>query len=154
MNTDCISTVSSLMPSSSKFSGSDVESIFDETIGEYFDRMEIRIEDLLDAPFLTRASGEYLDLIHGRLYGLDRLPDESDDDYRIRLGFKARDGFPITELAKLGCTVYVCDDAEVTGMTLLSRNTSAGTGLVVECPDDSIEDLIKDNLIYDGVVFI
>ena len=60
---DCIDTVTSLMPSSSSFDGSDVQRILDETIGPYFDDMVERIEDLIDAPFLTEASGDYLDLI-------------------------------------------------------------------------------------------
>ena len=51
---ECIDTVSSLMPSSSSFQGSDVEGILDQTIGGYFDDMMERIEDVLDAQLLMK----------------------------------------------------------------------------------------------------
>ena len=99
---DCIDTVTSLMPSSSSFKGSDVEAILDQTIGPYFDSKENDIEELLNAPFLTEATGDYLDLIHGRLYGIERHVGESDDDYRIRLTFQARDKVRQSDLQELG----------------------------------------------------
>ena len=150
--TDCIDTIASLMPSSSKFKDSDVEAIFNETIGQYFDDMEIRIEDLLDAPFLTRASGDYLDLIHGKLYNLERLPDEDDDEYRARLMFQARDGLHVQELYDLDCDVYAYTDDFNPETTLTSRNTSVTNKFLIETPSDAVEDLIKDNLLWQEIV--
>ena len=104
---ECIDTVSSLMPSSSGFDGSDVQGILDETIGPYFDEFVERIEELLDAPFLTEASGDYLDLLHGRLYGVERAIDEDDDDYRMLLmkmmmiigyGYRFRQGIRLDQV--------------------------------------------------------
>lgn len=153
---DCINTVSSLMPSSSGFRKSDVEAIFEETIGDYFDRMEIRIEEVLEAPFLTRASGEYLDIIHGKRYGLKRLPDESDDDYRMRLSFQARDSFQLKDLYELGCKVYLETPNFTLGETWTTRKVQNWPGkLLVECPSGAVEELIKDNIIWEKImVFI
>ena len=151
---DCIDTVTSLMPLSSGFDGSDVQRILDETIGPYFDELEERIEELLDAPFLTEATGDYLDLLHGKLYGLERLPDESDDEYRARLVFHIRDGVRVSDLLELDCGVYA--DPMVQSFdedtVLTSRNTALSDKYIVACPSDSVEDLIKDNLIWEKVV--
>lgn len=149
---DCIDTVTSLMPSSSKFDKSDVQRILDESIGPYFDDMYERIDGLSDAPFLTEADGDYLDLIHGRLYGIKRHVDEDDDDYRARLVFQARDRMTIPVLDDMGCSVYACvPDFDPTNM-LTSRNTSLTTKAIVECPSDEVEQLIKDNMIWEKVV--
>ena len=151
---DCIDTVTSLMPLTSGFDGSDVQRILDETIGPYFDELEERIEELLDAPFLTEATGDYLDLLHGKLYGLERLPDESDDEYRARLIFQTKDGVRVPDLLDLDCGVYA--DPEVQSFdedtVLTSRNTALSDKYIVACPSDAVEDLIKDNLIWEKVV--
>ena len=151
---DCIDTVTSLMPLSSGFDGSDVQRILDETIGPYFDELEERIEELLDAPFLTEATGDYLDLLHGKLYGLERLTDESDDEYRARLVFHIRDGVRVSDLLELDCGVYA--DPMVQSFdedtVLTSRNTTLSDKYIVACPSDAVEDLIKDNLIWEKVV--
>lgn len=151
---DCIDTVTSLMPLSSGFDGSDVQRILDETIGPYFDELEERIEELLDAPFLTEATGDYLDLLHGKLYGLERLTDESDDEYRARLVFHIRDGVRVSDLLELDCDVYA--DPMVQSFdedtVLTSRNTALSDKYIVACPSDAVEDLIKDNLIWEKVV--
>ena len=151
---DCIDTVTSLMPLTSGFDGSDVQRILDETIGPYFDELEERIEELLDAPFLTEATGDYLDLLHGKLYGLERLYDESDDEYRARLVFHIRDGVRVSDLLELDCGVYA--DPMVQSFdedtVLTSRNTALSDKYIVACPSDAVEDLIKDNLIWEKVV--
>ena len=150
---DVIDTIRSLMPSSSNFAGSDVEEILDETIGPYFDNKENDIEEMLNAPFLTTATGEYLDLIHGKLYGLERLPEEEDDDYRKRLSFKCKNKLTINTLIELDCNVYAKPE-DVTfdeDTVLTSRNTSLTPMIIIECPSDEVEDLIKDNLIWEKV---
>jgi hypothetical protein len=151
---DCIDTVTSLMPLSSGFDGSDVQRILDETIGPYFDELEERIEELLDAPFLTEATGDYLDLLHGKLYGLERLPDESDDEYRARLIFQTKDGVRVPDLLDLDCGVYA--DPDVVSFdedtVLTSRNTAMSDKYIVACPSDAVEALVKDNLIWEKVV--
>jgi hypothetical protein len=149
---DCIDTVSSLMPSSSSFQGSDVEGILDQTIGEYFDEMEERIEDVLDAPFLTEASGDYLDLIHGVLYGVSRGLDEDDDDYRVRLSFQARDKVRPSDLRELDCGVYAFVDDFDSDYTLTSRNTSLTKKVLVEFPSLEVEELVKNNLLWEKVL--
>ena len=149
---DCIDTVTSLMPSSSSFDGSDVQRVLDETIGPYFDEMEERIEELLDAPFLTEASGDYLDLIHGRLYGVERSVDEDDDDYRVRLSFQARDKVRPYDLLELDCGVYAFVDDFDVDYSLTSRNTSLTKKVLVEFPSLEVEELVKDNLLWEKLV--
>lgn len=149
---DCINTVSSLMPSSSNFSGSDVEIIFDQTVGKYFDGMEERIEDVVNAPFLTDAEGDYLDLIHGRLYGLSRKSNEDDYEYRMRLSFQAKDKLRPSELLELGCGVYAFVDDFDPEYTLTSRNTSLTKKVMVEFPSLEIEELVKNNLLWEKIM--
>ena len=149
---DCIDTVTSLMPSSSSFEGSDVQRILDETIGPYFDSIEERIEELLDAPFLTEASGDYLDLIHGRLYGVSRAVDEDDEDYRIRLSFQARDKVRPRDLEELGCELYAFVDDFDSDYSLTSRNTSLTKKVLVEFPSLEVEELVKNNLLWEKLV--
>ena len=149
---ECIDTVSSLMPSSSSFQGSDVEGILDQTIGEYFDDMMERIEDVLDAPFLSEASGDYLDLLHGRLYGVERAIDEDDDDYRVRLSFQARDKVRPSDLLELDCGVYAFVDDFDVDYSLTSRNTSLTKKVLVEFPSLEVEELVKNNLLWEKVM--
>ena len=149
---ECIDTVSSLMPSSSGFDGSDVQGILDETIGPYFDEFVERIEELLDAPFLTEASGDYLDLLHGRLYGVSRGLDEDDDDYRVRLSFQARDKVRPVDLRELDCGVYAFVDDFDSDYTLTSRNTSLTKKVLVEFPSLEVEELVKNNLLWEKVM--
>jgi hypothetical protein len=149
---DCIDTVTSLMPSSSNFDGSDVQEILDQTIGPYFDNMDERIEELLDAPFLTEATGDYLDLIHGKLYGIERGVDEDDDDYRIRLSFQARDKVRPSDLRELGCELYAFVDDFDTDYSLTSRNTSLTKKFLVEFPSLEVELLVKDNLLWEKLL--
>lgn len=149
---DCIDTVTGLMPSSSGFRGSDIQGILDETIGVYFDEFDGRIEDVLDAPFLSEASGDYLDLIHGRLYGVLRGLDEDDEDYRIRLSFQARDKVRPSDLMGLGCSVYAYVDDFDSDYTLTSRNTSLTRKVLVEFPSLEIEELVKNNFLWEKVL--
>ena len=149
---DCIDTVTSLMPSSSSFKGSDVEAILDQTIGKYFDSKENDIEELLNAPFLTEATGDYLDLLYGKLYGVKRDFDESDDDYRTRLTFQARDKVRPSDLQELGCNLYAYVDDFDAEYTLTSRNTSLTQKVLVEFPSLEVEELVKNNLLWEKLL--
>lgn len=149
---DCIDTVSSLMPSSSSFEGSDVQRILDGAIGLYFDEKENEIENIIDAPHLTEAEGDYLDLLHGTLYNIKRNIDESDDEYRLRLSFQAKEGLTINDIRELGCMAYAYVEDYNPNDTLTSRNTSLTKKLIIKCPNEDIENLIKDNFIWEGLV--
>lgn len=144
------------MPSSSNFKDSDVEKILDETIGIYFDKKEEEIEEVLDAAFLTEATGDYLDLLHGKLYGIERGTDESDDDYKKRLTFQARDTFRLGDLKELGCRVYLYVTDFDEDDTLTTRKiTNCPNKLIIDCPTQEIEDLIKKNWLWEKqAVFI
>ena len=153
---ECIDTVTSLMPSSSNFDGSDVQEILDQTVGPYFDDLAERVEEVIDAPFLTEATGEYLDILHGKLYGVTREYEESDDDYRSRMVFQCKDGVRVPDLVELGCKVYAHVDNFNVDTVLTSRNTAIyeypSRKYIVKCPNERIEKLIKDNLMWKGLV--
>lgn len=149
---DCITTITSLMPSSSNFDGSDVQRILDETIGAYFDNKEEAIEELMDAPFLTEADGDFLDLIHGKLYGIERAIDEDDDEYRTRLIFQAKDELKIPDLLELNCNVYAYLEEYDPDYSLTSRNTSLTSKIMIEFPNTNVEKLVKDNFLWEKVL--
>lgn len=151
---DCIDMITSLMPSSSNFDGSDIQRILEDTIGVYFDSKEEEIEEIVDAPFLTEATGDYLDLIHGVLYGVERKVNEDDDEYRARLSFQARDKVRPVDLMELGCDVYAFVDNFDASTKLTSRNTSLTKKVMVEFPSLEIEELIKDNLLWEKVMVV
>ena len=153
---DCIDTVTSLMPSSSGFDESDVQEILDKTVGVYFDKVEERIEEVLNAHFLTEATGEYLDLLHGQLYGLEREHGESDEDYRNRLLFQTKNGIRLNDLLDLGCKVYLCPNNFSTDLTWTTRKVqNYPEKLAVDCPNENVKKLIKDNIIWENImVFI
>ena len=146
---DCIDTVISLMPSSSNFQGSDVEQLLDKTIGTYFDSKEEDIEELIDASSLSEADGFYLDYLYGRLYGLQRLVDEDDDDYRQRLIFHSKNKLTIPDLLELGCGVYAYVDDFDKDYQLTSHNTGLTRKCMIEAPSTGVEDLVKNNIIWE-----
>ena len=149
---ECIDTVTSLMPSSSSFDGSDVQEILDHTIGPYFDDLAERIEEVIDAPFLTEATGEYLDMLHGKLYGISRKDGESDDDYRSRMIFQCKDGVRVPDLLELGCKVYAYVPHFNVDTVLTSRNTMLAAQFFVKCPNENVKELIKENLLWEWVL--
>lgn len=150
--TEFIDTITGLMPLSSNFDGSDMQSLLDETLGAYFDSKEEDIEEVLDAPFLSEADDDYLDLIHGQLYSIKRKPEETDEEYRSRLVFQAKDHLTVPDLRELDCKVYAYVDEYNPASTLTSRNTGLTRKLIIECPTPEVEALVKDNMIWQGVV--
>jgi hypothetical protein len=149
---ECIDTVTSLMPSSSSFDGSDVQEVLDHTIGPYFDDLAERVEEVIDAPFLTEATGEYLDILHGKLYGISRKDGESDDDYRSRMIFQCKEGVRVPDLLELGCKVYDHVPHFNVDTVLTSRNTMLNTQYIVKCPNENVKELIKENLLWEWVL--
>ena len=66
--------------------------------------------------------------------------------------FQAKDSIRVPDLLELGCKVYAhVDDFDV-DTVLTSRNTSLSTQYLIKCPNQIIEELIKDNLIWEGLV--
>ena len=54
--------------------------IYDGCVNEYLEQRDNHFLDI----FLTTAQGDYLD-IHGKIYGIFRKKDESDEEYRNRI---------------------------------------------------------------------
>lgn len=55
-----------------------------EAIGDEIEELMITYQDVLEAHFVDEADGDNLDKV-GQMWGLDRIPDESDDLYRQRI---------------------------------------------------------------------
>lgn len=91
--------------------------VLDGTVGEY---LENRRNHFLDV-FLTMAEGDFLD-IHGKMYGIFRKEDESDDDYRNRIILNRSILQRTTDFSKLEIGFWVYKDGVTDKDTLTSRN--------------------------------
>ena len=91
--------------------------IFDGCVNEY---LENRRNHFLDT-FLTMAEGNFLD-IHGKMYGLFRKKDESDDDFRNRIILNKSILQRTTDFSKLNIGFWVYKDGVTDKDTLTSRN--------------------------------
>ena len=91
--------------------------VLDGTVGEY---LENRRNHFLDV-FLTMAEGDFLD-IHGKMYGIFRKEDESDDDYRNRIILNRSILQRTTDFSKLEIGFWVYKDGVTNKDTLTSRN--------------------------------
>lgn len=95
----------------------DFVKIYDGCINEY---LENRRNHFLDI-FLTTAQGDYLD-IHGRMFGVFRKKDESDEEYRNRIILNKSILQRTTDFSKLDIGVWVYKNGVTDKDTLTSRN--------------------------------
>lgn len=91
--------------------------IYDGCINEY---IENRRNHFLDI-FLTTAESDYLD-VHGKIYGIFRKKDESDEEYRNRIILNKSILQRTTDFSKLDIGVWVYKDGVTDKDTLTSRN--------------------------------
>lgn len=91
--------------------------IYDGCINEY---LQNRNNHFLDV-FLTMAEGDFLD-IHGKMYGIFRKEDESDDDYRNRIILSRSILQRTTDFSKLEIGFWVYKAGVTDKDTLTSRN--------------------------------
>lgn len=126
--------------------------VLDGTVGEY---LESRRNHFLDT-FLTMAEGDFLD-VHGKMYGIFRKKDESDDDYRNRIILNKSILQRTTDFSKLEIGFWVYKDGVVDKDTLTSRNPY----LKEHCDDDYIfivsgEDIgyLQKKFLLNDILFI
>ena len=95
----------------------DFVKVLDGTIGEY---LENRKNHFLDI-FLITSSDNFLDL-HGKMYGLFRKKDESDEDYRNRIILNKSILQRTSDFGQLDIGLWIYKDGVVDKDTLTSRN--------------------------------
>lgn len=95
----------------------DFVKVLDGCVGEY---LENRNNHFLDT-FLVMAEGNFLD-IHGKMYGIFRKRDESDEDYRNRIILNKSLLQRTSDFNKLDIGFWVYRDGITDKDTLTSRN--------------------------------
>ena len=102
-----------------KSKNNDGRLVLDGTIGEYLENYNNNFKNY----FLSRASGKWLDL-HGLDYGILRLDNESDKQYRERIMLINSILMRVLDFNKLNINLWVYDSNVAEGDEYLtSRNT-------------------------------
>ena len=125
--------------------------IIDDGVGEWLDKYEE--EDFFNQFFLESATNGYLD-VFGRMYGVKRKVDESDDDYRLRIILTGEGHLTIDYLVNLyDISVYsFVDDFSVEDNVLISDNYyNASYGFFINC-DESTRKILEKKFILDAVM--
>ena len=126
--------------------------VIDTTIGEWLDNHDI--DELFEGVFLQSAEGKYLDL-HGRELNCFRQLDESDDDYRLRLGYTSLGHLTLDYLVDVfKLKVYVnISDYDPTTNQLTSDNPyiHSADGIMIETTND-IKNILKNKFIFGSEV--
>ena len=92
--------------------------VLDGTLGEWLEHHK----PLFSNWFASTATGGYLDLI-GKEYGLLRLDEESDEDYRARIKIEINIVESTTDIINADVTLWIYDEHVVDGGEYLtSRN--------------------------------
>jgi hypothetical protein len=130
-------TITSLLPVNSTIHGTPFEDLINNSIGYFLELMEEETEQIKDGCFLDTAEAEYLDY-WGKDYDIKRLPNESDEDYRIRLSIIPLERFTINTLYTLyDMQLLTKPDTTVSDLdlTLLSDNHLLADKYYVDCSD-------------------
>lgn len=146
---DVLDFIAEIMPINCSFEGSDFAKVLENSILPYFqDKYESN--NVYESFFITLATGQALDRI-GKNYGVFRLSDESDDDYKARINFQADKTINLNNVQELGCEVVVyVEDYDLTE-TLLSNNITEANKILIIAPNNSIKSIIEKNLLLKSV---
>lgn len=120
-------TITDLLPVNSNIHGTPFEDLINNTIGYFLEMIEEEVDAMNDGCFIDTAEGRYLDL-WGKDYGIPRLNDENDEDYRKRLKILPLDRFNIQ-------TLY-----EVYDLQLLTRNDTSFNDLKLYSDNHFLDD--------------
>lgn len=120
-------TITDLLPVNSNIHGTPFEDLINNTIGYFLEMIEEEVDAMNDGCFIDTAEGRYLDL-WGKDYGIPRLNDETDEDYRKRLKILPLDRFNIQ-------TLY-----EVYDLQLLTRNDTSFNDLKLYSDNHFLDD--------------
>ena len=120
-------TITDLLPVQSNIHGTPFEDLINNTIGYFLEMIEEEVDAMNDGCFIDTAEGRYLDL-WGKDYGIPRLNDETDEDYRKRLKILPLERFNIQ-------TLY-----EVYDLQLLTRNDTSFNDLKLYSDNHFLDD--------------
>ena len=120
-------TITDLLPVNSNIHGTPFEDLINNTIGYFLEMIEEEVDAMNDGCFIDTAEGRYLDL-WGKDYGIPRLNDETDEDYRKRLKILPLERFNIQ-------TLY-----EVYDLQLLTRNDTSFNDLKLYSDNHFLDD--------------
>ena len=120
-------TITDLLPVNSNIHGTPFEDLINNTIGYFLELIEEEVDAMNDGCFIDTAEGKYLDL-WGKDYGIPRLNDENDEDYRKRLKILPLERFNIQ-------TLY-----EVYDLQLLTRNDTSFNDLKLYSDNHFLDD--------------
>ena len=120
-------TITDLLPVNSNIHGTPFEDLINNTIGYFLELIEEEVDVMNDGCFIDTAEGRYLDL-WGKDYGIPRLNDENDEDYRKRLKILPLERFNIQ-------TLY-----EVYDLQLLTRNDTSFNDLKLYSDNHFLDD--------------
>jgi hypothetical protein len=120
-------TITDLLPVNSNIHGTPFEDLINNTIGYFLELIEEEVDAMNDGCFIDTAEGRYLDL-WGKDYGIPRLNDETDENYRKRLKILPLERFNIQ-------TLY-----EVYDLQLLTRNDTSFNDLKLYSDNHFLDD--------------
>lgn len=134
--------ITSLLPAQSNIHGTPFEELINNTIGYFLEMIEEEIGHINDGCFLETAEGKYLDL-WGKDFGIPRLNEESDDDYRNRLLVGPLDRFTINTLYTMYDVQLLTYYEDKTSLTLLSDNHLLANEYFIDCTDEIWETISR-----------
>ena len=145
--------ITEFLPSSSKIQDEDnpFHQFLNNTIGYFLDLIDEETDELNTNIFIQEATGKCLDL-HGVDFGLKRLPDETDEDYRNRIILDSLDRFTFNwlyTLFELQLLTYN-DDYDADTM-LVSDNHNLSNKYFISCSNEVWNIIIK-KFIVEGVL--
>lgn len=145
--------ITDLLASSSKVTNESnpFHQFLNNTIGYFFELIDDEIDNINTAMFIQEATGKMLDL-HGIDYGVKRLPNESDEDFRNRLILDSLDRFTLEWLYTLFDLQLLTYNEDYNQDTmLLSDNHYLNNKYYISCSDDVWNTILK-KFIVEGVL--
>ena len=140
------------MPARSNIHDTPFEDLINNSIGYFLEIIEEANASLTDGCFLSTAEGRYLDY-WGKDYGIPRLPDETDDDYRTRLSIIPLEAFTINTLYELYDLQLLTYDEDFDKDTMLvSDNHFLNNQYIVDC-SDSVWNELNRKFITEGILW-
>ena len=131
----------------------DMRRILDYGVGEWLDKFDD--EYLGEEVFLESATGKWLDL-HGKEFGVQRKPSESDDDYRERIVYEGLGHLTVPYLVDVVGLVLYCfvADFDVADNSLTSDNPYACSQYMTVAPSEVQSILSRKFVIGSGLSYI
>ena len=147
MITDFLASSSKIQDETNPF-----HQFLNNTIGYFLDVIDEETDNLNVGIFVQESTGKLLEL-HGVDYGLKRLSNETDEDYRHRLVLDSLDRFTFNWLYTLFDLQLLCyKDNYNPQTTLLSDNHYLDNKYFISCSDEVWSIITKKFIVNDVLV--